>query len=164
MMKRNTHNLALGNRALVGLLGAAGALGLLMPTSAAHAFSAQNFHGAICQANSEIPAIVKYTERGIKANEPVTVRCPLMTVSRELTHIGVNVKETALSDTQCVALPVDFKGNFQGPALPLTVRAGSHSQNVPIPDAAKGPTTFYTVVCELPAGQTLTSINVTREP
>ena len=147
---------------VTGLMLVVGTLGTVIPRSHAQTFSAQNFHGNICQVNSPSLERVVYSDFGIKAIESVIVRCPLVTVSREVKAIGANVRDTSLPGTSCSIHPLDFTGELQADTIQLNIPAGAHSANQPIPEAAKGPTTFYNVRCFLPQGQTLTSINVTR--
>jgi hypothetical protein len=152
-------------RMVMSMMLVVGLLGTVMPMSQAQAFSAQNFHGNICQVNSPSLPNVVYGTSGIEAvGSSVLVRCPLMTVSREVASIGANVKNTSLPGTSCVVQPLSFTGELQGNAIPLVIPAGDDSAIVPIPEASKGPTTFYQVRCALPKGQTLTSINVVIEP
>jgi hypothetical protein len=150
---------------IAGMLLVVGTLGAVMPRSQAQAFSAQNFHGNICQVNAPSLPNAFYGESGILADKTsVLVRCPLMTVSREVTSIGVNLKDTSLPATSCQVQAFEYTGAFQGGLIPLVIPAGEPSAIVPIPAAAKGPTTVYQVRCRLPHKQTLTSINVVVEP
>jgi hypothetical protein len=151
---------------VAGVLLVVGTLGAVMPRSQAQAFSAQNFHGNICQVNSPSLPNVVYGTSGIQAvGSSVLVRCPLMTVSREVASISVNVKDKSLGSS-CVVQVLGFTGALQVPSIPLVIPPDDDNGStvVPIPEAAKGSTTFYQVRCSLPEGQTLTSINVVIEP
>jgi hypothetical protein len=141
-----------------------GTLGTFAPVSSAQAFSAQNFHGNICQPNSEILDKIRYTDVGIKATQNATIRCPLATVSREITRIAVNVKETSVPSTLCALHVVGFTGVHQVNPIFFEIPQGQRFANVPIPESAKGPTTVYNVTCKLPAEQTLTELNVVVVP
>lgn len=156
--------ISMKTRIVAGALLVVGALGVVMPQSQAQAFSAQNFHGSICQVNSVSLPNVSYSEFGIRANSTVFVRCPLMTVSREVVSINVNVQDTTLPGTLCTVSAKLFTGADQVPDMPLEIPSGQPAASVVIPAAGKGPTTTYHVRCRLPQGQTLTSLNVVLEP
>ena len=135
--------------------------GLLSLTSATTAQAAQNFHGNICQpTEGKYWDTFRYTNRGVEAKAIGTLACPLHTDGTDIISIEVNVAKTNLPTTACWVYGVDWDGFLKLNTLPLTIPQGNNYAIVYIPAPGKGAHVSYTVMCNIPVGQILTSLNV----
>lgn len=100
-----------------------------------------------------------YAGVGTEALSAARVACALFTDGKNIGSIEVNVRRTDLPATVCSISPVDWNGNTPASVV-FSIPAGQQYKIVTVPDYAKGEYFSYSVGCNLPTGQVLTSINV----
>ena len=130
--------------------------------SATSALAAQNFHGNICQPQEGSQVNRFRYSVGIEALSSGNVACPLDTDGSNIRSIEVNVRFTSIPQaTICNINAVDWNGNEKA-SITFSITPGSQFKIATIPDIAKGSFVAYSVLCGLPKGQVLTSINVNK--
>ncbi len=136
------------------------AVGAMTPVT--DALAADNFHGSICQPQGFVQADnLQYNASGVKAkNSTIVLRCPLVTDGTNITAVRVSVGSlTVPQNTICSVSPVNFTGTLSD-AITFVIPPGTRFKEATIPSSAKGLFMAYSVKCDLPAGQTLTTLTV----